>query len=139
MALQSPLKPTATTLPSYIKYEKGPTDVSTLKASAGSCGLHCIFLHNDTWAAHVRILVLFYLCSYGLFIDAGNGLQNEFDTVCNVHRNQLHKQTNKMDFLYVFILQFLYNSTCFERPFHSSSGVHDLLYSAALYKPCKRV
>ena len=128
MALQSPLKPTATTLPSYIKYEKGPTDVSTLKASAGSCGLHCIFLHNDTWAAHVRILVLFYLCSYGLFIDAGNGLQNEFDTVCNVHRNQLHKQTNKMDFLYVFILQFLYNSTCFERPFRSSSGVHDLLY-----------
>ena len=33
-----------------------------------------------------------------------------------------------MQFLYVFILQFLYNSTCFERPFHSSSGVHDLLY-----------
>ena len=38
-----------------------------------------------------------------------------------------------MHFLYVFILQFIYNSTCFERPFHSSSGVHDLLYSAALY------
>ena len=32
-----------------------------------------------------------------------------------------------------------YNSTCFERLFRSSSGVHDLLYSAALYKPCKRV
>ena len=44
-----------------------------------------------------------------------------------------------MDFLHVFILQFLYNSTCFERPFRSSSGVHDLLYSAALYKPCKHV
>ena len=41
-----------------------------------------------------------------------------------------------MHFLYVFILQFLYNSTCFERPFPSSSGVHDLLYSAAVYKPC---
>ena len=33
-----------------------------------------------------------------------------------------------MHFLYVFILQFLYNSTCFERPFSSSSGVHDLLF-----------
>ena len=43
-----------------------------------------------------------------------------------------------MHFLYVFILQFLYKSTCFERLFHSSSGVHDLLYSAALYKSCKR-
>ena len=63
----------------------------------------------------------------------------EFDTVCTVHRNQLYKQTNKMHFLYVFILQVLYNSTCFERPFRSSSGVHYLLYSAALYKPCKRV
>ena len=51
-----------------------------------------------------------------------------FDIVCNVHRNQLYKQTNKMHFLYVFIPQFLYNSTCFERPFRSSSGVHDLLY-----------
>ena len=29
---------------------------------------------------------------------------------------------------YVFILQSLYNSTCFERVFRSSSGVHDLLY-----------
>ena len=32
-----------------------------------------------------------------------------------------------MHFLYVFILQFLYNSTCFERSFRSSS-VHNLLY-----------
>ena len=48
----------------------------------------------------------------------------------------LYKQSNKIHFLYVFILQFLYNSTCFERPFLSSSGVHDLLYSAAPYKPC---
>ena len=32
-----------------------------------------------------------------------------------------------MHYLYVFILQFMYNSTCFERPFRSSSGVHDLL------------
>jgi hypothetical protein len=39
-----------------------------------------------------------------------------------------------MHFLYLFILQFLYNSTCFERPFCSSSGVHDLLYSASVYK-----
>ena len=52
----------------------------------------------------------------------------EFDIVCTVHRNQLYKQTNKMHFPYVFILQFLYSSTCFERPFRSSSGVHDLLY-----------
>ena len=36
----------------------------------------------------------------------------------------LYRQNNKMHFLYVFILQFLYNSTCFERPFRSSSGVH---------------
>ena len=32
----------------------------------------------------------------------------EFDIVYTVHRNQLHKQTNKMLFLYVFILQLLY-------------------------------
>ena len=51
-----------------------------------------------------------------------------FDIVCTVHRNQLYKQTNNMHLLYVFILQSLYNSTCFERTFHSSSGVHDLLY-----------
>ena len=42
-----------------------------------------------------------------------------------------------MQFLYVFIVQFLYNCTYFERPFYSSSGVHDLLYSAALYKSCE--
>ena len=51
-----------------------------------------------------------------------------FYIVCTVHSNQLYKQTNKMHFLYIFIQQFLYNSTCFERPFRSSSGVHDLLY-----------
>ena len=33
-----------------------------------------------------------------------------------------------MHFLYVFILQFLYKSTCFQRPFRSLSGVHDFLY-----------
>ena len=33
-----------------------------------------------------------------------------------------------MHSLYVFILQFSHNSTCFERTFRSSSGVHDLLY-----------
>ena len=33
-----------------------------------------------------------------------------------------------MYFVYVFILQFCCTSTCFERPFRSSSGVHDLLY-----------
>ena len=33
-----------------------------------------------------------------------------------------------MHFLYVFILQFLYNSTCFELPFCSSAGIHDWLY-----------
>ena len=40
----------------------------------------------------------------------------------------LYKQTNKMHFLCIFILRFLSNSTCFERPFRSSSGVNDLLY-----------
>ena len=39
-----------------------------------------------------------------------------------------------MHFLYVFTLQFLYNSTRFERPFRSSSGVHKLTVSAVLYK-----
>ena len=53
---------------------------------------------------------------------------NEFYTVCTVHRNQFYKQTNKMHTLYVFILQFLYNSTCFERPIRSSPGVHDLTF-----------
>ena len=39
-----------------------------------------------------------------------------------------------MHFVYVFILQFLYNSTCFEGPFRSSSGVLDFLYTAAEYR-----
>ena len=43
-----------------------------------------------------------------------------------------------MHFLYVFILQFLYNSTCFERLIPSSSGVHKLTVPAAMYKSCKR-
>ena len=34
-------------------------------------------------------------------------LKGKFDVVCTVHRNQLYKQTNKMHFLYVFILQFM--------------------------------
>jgi len=49
-------------------------------ASAGSCGLLCIFLKNDTWAAHVRILVLFYFCFYGLLAmgyRAFNGMLGE--------------------------------------------------------------
>ena len=49
-----------------------------------------------------------------------------------------YKQSNKVRFLYVFILKFFNNSTRFERPFRSSSGVHDLLYSVAMYKPCYR-
>ena len=56
----------------------------------------------------------------------------KFDIVCTLHRKQLCKQANKIHFLHVFILQ-SYNSTCFERLYRSSSGVHDLLYSAALY------
>ena len=62
-----------------------------------------------------------------------------FDIVCTVHRNQFYKQTNKMHFLYVFILQSFRNSTCFERLFHSTWGVHKFTVAAALYKPCKRV
>ena len=50
------------------------------------------------------------------------------------YHNQVHIQTNKMHFLYVFILQFMYNSTCFEQPFRSSSGIHDLLYLHGLYR-----
>ena len=45
-------------------------------------------------------------------------------------------QTNPKDALSVCIYP---NSTCFERSFRSSSGFYDLLYSAALYKTCKRV
>ena len=41
---------------------------------------------------------------------------------------QLYKHTNNMHFLCVFILQFLYDSTCFDRTFRSPSAVHDLLY-----------
>ena len=40
-----------------------------------------------------------------------------FDIVCTAHCNQLYKQTNKMQLLYVFILQFLYKSACFEDHF----------------------
>ena len=54
--------------------------------------------------------------------------------VTNKSCKVLYKETNKMHFQYVFILQFLYKATFFERPFRSSSGVHELLY-----KPCKRV
>ena len=51
-----------------------------------------------------------------------------FDIVCTVHRNHLHKQTNKMHFsMYLFYNCFVH-STCFEWPFRSSSGVHKLLY-----------
>ena len=50
----------------------------------------------------------------------------KFDIVCTVHRKQLYKQTNKMHFLYVFILQFLYNSTCFER--HSFHHQEFMIY-----------
>ena len=59
--------------------------------------------------------------------------KSQFDIVCTVHRNQFYKQTNKMHFLYVFILQSFCNSTCFERPFRSSSGVHKFTVSAAVY------
>ena len=62
-----------------------------------------------------------------------------FDIVCTVHHNQFYKQTNKMHFLYVFILQSFCNSVCFEWLFCSSSGVHKFTVSVALYKPCKRV
>ena len=51
-----------------------------------------------------------------------------FEVLSTVHRNQLYEQTNKMHFLYIFILQTFYNSTFFERPIRSSSGVHDLPY-----------
>ena len=69
-----------------------------------------------------------------MYVKSGGGKFNikliikNFYIVCTVHRNQLYKQTNKVHILYVFILQFLSSSACFERPFHSSSGVHDLLY-----------
>ena len=64
-----------------------------------------------------------------------NWLFKLFDTVRTVYSNPLYKQTDKMHFLYVFTLQFLYNSTCFERPFGSPSGVHKFTVSAAQYKP----
>jgi hypothetical protein len=48
-----------------------------------------------------------------------------------------YKQTNKIHFIYVFILQFMYNSTCFERPF-LSSAVYNFTVHAALYKSFKR-
>ena len=62
------------------------------------------------------------------FLNALYKFLHKFDFVCTVHRNQLYKQTYKMQFLYVFITHYLYNSTCFERPFHSSSEVLNLLY-----------
>ena len=58
-------------------------------------------------------------------------------SLCVCVREWLYKQTNKIHFLYVFILQFLYSSTCFERPFLSSSGVHDLLYQQLCTKHAK--
>ena len=84
---------------------------------------------------------------FGQVSKSGAKSDHKFDIVCTVHRSQSCKQTNKTHFLYVFILQFLYSSTCFERPFRSSSGVHDLLYlqlctdranvSVDAYKNCK--
>ena len=55
-------------------------------------------------------------------------MKGEFDIVCTVHRNKLYKQTNKMHFFVSIYFTVLYNSTCFERPFRSSSGVHNLPY-----------
>ena len=50
---------------------------------------------------------------------------------------QLYKPTNKMHYLYVFILQFFLQLSMFRKTI--SFIIHDLLYSATLYKPCKRV
>ena len=63
----------------------------------------------------------------------------QFATACTVHRNKLYKQTNKMHFLYVFILQHFCNSTCLKQLFLSSPGFRKFTVSAALYKPCRRV
>ena len=71
-------------------------------------------------------------CGWGNVHTSSCNTTISFDIVCTAHRNQLYKQTDKMHFPYVFILQFLYKSTCFEGQLRSSSGVHDLLYSAAL-------
>jgi hypothetical protein len=51
----------------------------------------------------------------------------EFDFVYTVHCNQLHKQTNKMHFFSMYLFYNFVPSTCFERPFRSSSGDHKLL------------
>ena len=96
---------------------------------------------GDRHAMHINCTFCNAVCLKERTRPSGNGFKkwngcNRFDIVCTVHRNQLYIQTNKMHFPYLFILQFLYDSTRFERPFRSSSGVHDLLYSAAVYKPC---
>ena len=120
------------------------------KYTYGTYMIACTGYQHRNWYKIIHVLKSFYhlylailylnvLCAVRIRQVCINTGMYFFDFVCTVHRNQLYKQTNKMRFLYVFILQFLYKSTCFERPFRSSWGVHDLLYSAALYISCWKV
>ena len=62
-----------------------------------------------------------------------------FDTVCTVHRNQFYKQTKKMHFyMYLFYNLFANLHVSNGYIFHHQEFTN-LLLSAALCKPCKRV
>ena len=78
------------------------------------------------------------LCSHDTYkLDNSVEKNTDFDIVYTVRRNQLHKQTNKMHFLYVLFYNFctlyMFRTTVsfiIRRP--------QFTVSAALYKPCKR-
>ena len=79
-------------------------------------------------------MYLFYNLCTTLHVSNGHFVHHqEFMIYCI-----LQLCTNSANVSNCFVL-IMYNSTCLERPFRSSSGVHDLLYSAALYKQCKSV
>ena len=94
----------------------------------------CLQMHARCVGGHISVCVCVCACARVCLSQASFEWKYECswnsawgscyfsDIVYTVHRIQLYKQTNKMHFLYVFILQFLYNSTCFERPFRLTVG-----------------
>ena len=101
-----------------------------------ACNAHAPYCH--LWAVRLYNIFAHYLLNGTIFEREVTGhkkcvLISSTTFVWNISRSnikwaRLHKQPNMMHFLCVFILQFVYNSKCFERPFRSPSAVHDLLY-----------
>ena len=82
------------------------------------------------------------LCSHDTYkLDNSVEKNTDFDIVYTVRRNQLHKQTNKMHFLYVFILQLLYtlhvSNDCFVH--HQETTIYCICSSVQTVQTCLTV